>query len=152
MIKDALLALKAKECSSPHAIAKYIEERQKGALPANFRKILRLQLRSFAAKGKLIKVKASYKLSELGKKDNKVPKAVVAKKKVEKVKETVVAAVAVKPEKKSKAVKKPKKGAKGTAAGVDVAGTPVKKPAAKAKAKSIKSPVKKALRIAASVD
>ena len=69
MIKDSLLALNEKNGSSPYAIAKYMEEKHKDMLPANYKKILGLQLKNSAAKGKLIKIKASYKLSELGKKD-----------------------------------------------------------------------------------
>ncbi|GMI64648.1 histone H1-3 [Hibiscus trionum] len=68
MIKEALLALNEKSGSSPYAIAKYMEEKHKAVLPANFRKILALQLKNSAARGKLIKVKASYKLSEADKK------------------------------------------------------------------------------------
>nr|GMD54837.1 histone H1 [Ipomoea batatas] len=69
MIKEAVSALNEKNGSSPYAIAKHMEEKHKGELPANFRKILGLQLKNSAAKGKLIKIKASYKLSEAGKKD-----------------------------------------------------------------------------------
>ncbi|PIN10448.1 hypothetical protein CDL12_16970 [Handroanthus impetiginosus] len=69
MIKEALLALNEKSGSSPYAIAKFMEEKHKSVLPANFRKILGLQLKNSAAKGKLIKIKASYKLSDAGKKD-----------------------------------------------------------------------------------
>ncbi|KAL6220671.1 hypothetical protein ACLB2K_008427 [Fragaria x ananassa] len=68
MIKEALLALNEKSGSSPYAIAKYMEENHK-ALPANFKKTLALQLKNSEARGKLVKVKASYKLSEAGKKD-----------------------------------------------------------------------------------
>ncbi|OAY69905.1 Histone H1 [Ananas comosus] len=64
MIKEAILALRDRTGSSPQAIAKHVEEKHEGQLPANFRKILSIQLRSFAAKGKLVKVKASFKLSE----------------------------------------------------------------------------------------
>lgn len=69
MIKEALLALNEKSGSSPYAIAKYMEEKHKAVLPANFKKILGLQLKNSASRGKLIKIKASYKLSESGKKD-----------------------------------------------------------------------------------
>ncbi|KAE8735848.1 Histone H1 [Hibiscus syriacus] len=71
MIKEAILALNEKSGSSPYAIAKYMEEKQKAVLPANFRKILALQLKNSTARGKLIKIKASYKLSEAGKKATK---------------------------------------------------------------------------------
>ncbi|XAR57969.1 hypothetical protein NMG60_11026292 [Bertholletia excelsa] len=78
MIKEALLALNDKSGSSPYAIAKHMEETHKAVLPANFRKMLGLQLKNSAAKGKLIKIKASYKLSEAGNKDEgstQAPKA-----------------------------------------------------------------------------
>uniref|UniRef100_A0A2P2J209 H15 domain-containing protein n=2 Tax=Rhizophora mucronata TaxID=61149 RepID=A0A2P2J209_RHIMU len=77
MIKEALLALNEKSGSSPYAIAKYMEEKHKAVLPANFRKILALQLKNSAGRGKLIKIKASYKLSEVGKKEKS--KAIAAK-------------------------------------------------------------------------
>ncbi|KAJ6288322.1 hypothetical protein OIU76_024332 [Salix suchowensis] len=64
MIKEAILALNDESGSSPYAIAKYMEENHKAALPANFKKILGLQLKNSAAAGKLIKIRASYKLSE----------------------------------------------------------------------------------------
>ncbi|CAI9780568.1 unnamed protein product [Fraxinus pennsylvanica] len=64
MIKEALVALNEKSGSSPYAIAKYMEDRHKAVLPSNFRKILGLQLKNSAEKGKLIKIKASYKLIE----------------------------------------------------------------------------------------
>ncbi|MQL05508.1 hypothetical protein EI015_25890, partial [Escherichia coli] len=71
MIKEALLALNEKGGSSPYAIAKYMEEKHKSVLPSNFKKILGLQLKNQAARGKLIKIKASYKLSEAAKKEKK---------------------------------------------------------------------------------
>lgn len=69
MIKEALLALNEKGGSSPYAIAKYMEEEHKSVLPANFKKILGLQLKNQAARGKLVKIKASYKLSEAAKEE-----------------------------------------------------------------------------------
>ncbi|XP_010548299.1 PREDICTED: histone H1-like isoform X2 [Tarenaya hassleriana] len=63
MIKDALLALNEKSGSSPYAIAKFVEEKQKSVLKANFRKTLALQLKILATKGKLVKIRASYKLA-----------------------------------------------------------------------------------------
>ncbi|KAI4314771.1 hypothetical protein L6164_027647 [Bauhinia variegata] len=74
MIKEALLALKDKGGSSPYAIAKYMEEKHKSVLPANFRKILALQLKNQAARGKLVKIKASYKLAEIAKKEKEKKK------------------------------------------------------------------------------
>ncbi|KAK7367317.1 hypothetical protein VNO80_09326 [Phaseolus coccineus] len=69
MIKEALVALNEKGGSSPYAIAKYMEEKHKAVLPANFKKILGLQLKNQATRGNLVKIKASYKLSESAKKD-----------------------------------------------------------------------------------
>ncbi|KAL8240375.1 hypothetical protein R6Q59_013730 [Mikania micrantha] len=80
MIKEALLALKEKGGSSPYAIGKFMEEKHKAVLPENFRKMLAVQLKNSAAKGKLTKVKASYKLSDSGKKE-KAPAAAAGKKK-----------------------------------------------------------------------
>lgn len=71
MINEAISSLNEKNGSSPYAIAKYMEEKHKAVLPANFRKILALQLKNSTAKGKLTKIKASYKLSEIGKKKDK---------------------------------------------------------------------------------
>ena len=67
MIKEALLALNERSGSSPYAIAKYMEEKHKDVLPLNCKKILDLQLKNSAVWGKLIKIKASYKLSEMAK-------------------------------------------------------------------------------------
>ncbi|XP_010413119.1 PREDICTED: histone H1-like [Camelina sativa] len=64
MIKEALMALKEKNGSSPYVIAKKIEEKHKPSLPENFRKTLSLQLKNSVAKGKLVKIRASYKLVE----------------------------------------------------------------------------------------
>ncbi|EYU20524.1 hypothetical protein ABFS82_08G099900 [Erythranthe guttata] len=129
MIKEAVLALKEKSGSSPYAIAKYMEDKHKGVLPPNFRKILGLQLKNSAAKGKLIKIKASYKLSETGKKDKAAP--LVTKK-------TTSAAVGTK--RKAEVVKKAKTVKKATP--VKKKAAPVKK-ATPVKPKSIKSPAAK---------
>ncbi|XP_020080430.1 histone H1-like [Ananas comosus] len=64
MIKDAILALDDKTGSSTYAIAKHIEERHRGVLPPNYKKVLAVQLKNFTAKGKLVKVRASFKLAE----------------------------------------------------------------------------------------
>ncbi|KAM7520102.1 hypothetical protein LguiB_019064 [Lonicera macranthoides] len=148
MIEEAILALNDRSGSSPYAIAKYMEEKHKAVLPANFRKILGLQLKNSASKGKLIKVKASYKLSDSTKKDKvaiikaaktfdvkkpknaKKPKE--AKAKGSKKSETVKKAVSPvkKIVKKKKKAKQPKS---------------IKSPAAK-KVKSIKSPAAKKAR------
>lgn len=75
MIKEAIEALKEKTGSSPYAIAKYTEEKRKGVLPANFRKMLAVQLKNAVARGKLLKVKNSFKLSDSKKKGEKKPLA-----------------------------------------------------------------------------
>ncbi|KAL8098077.1 histone H1-like [Apium graveolens] len=138
MIKEAISALKERGGSSPYAIAKYMEDKHKAVLPANFRKILGLQLKNCATKGKLTKVKASYKLTEtvkapkVGKKVDKVKKTVAAKAKPVKKTEAAVKKAKTKTKKAvAPAVKKTKKRAA---------------PPAKAKAKqpkSIKSPAAK---------
>uniref|UniRef100_A0A7N2M1J1 H15 domain-containing protein n=1 Tax=Quercus lobata TaxID=97700 RepID=A0A7N2M1J1_QUELO len=69
MIKEALLALNERSGSSPYAIAKYMEEKHKDVLPLNCKKILGLQLKNSAVRGKLIKIKASCKLSEMAKEE-----------------------------------------------------------------------------------
>ncbi|XWS33839.1 hypothetical protein CRYUN_Cryun22dG0117400 [Craigia yunnanensis] len=130
MIKEALLALNEKSGSSPYAIAKYMEQKHNAVLPANFRKILALQLKNSTARGKLLKIKASFKLSEAGKKG----KATVIKAKTEKESKP-----AAKP-KKSEATKKPAK----------KVGTKKKTTPAKPKQpKSIKSPAAKKAKKAA---
>ena len=92
MIKEALLALNERSGSSPYAIAKYMEEKHKDVLPLNCKKILDLQLKNSAVWGKLIKIKASYKLSEMAKEEKvttiitkAVKKPDVAKKATKKV-------------------------------------------------------------------
>lgn len=84
MIKEAIQGLKEKTGSSAYAIAKHMEEKYKAVLPANFRKILGLQLKNFAAKGKLVKVKNSFKLSDAGKKEEDKTKKKTKKPETEK--------------------------------------------------------------------
>ncbi|XVE82515.1 hypothetical protein DITRI_Ditri16bG0011000 [Diplodiscus trichospermus] len=130
MIKEALLALNEKSGSSPYAIAKYMEEKHKAELPANFRKILALQLKNSAARGKLIKIKASYKLSEAGQKG----KATATK---------------AKPEKKSKPAAKPKKSEATKKPAKKVGAKKKTTPAKPKQPKSIKSPAAKKAKKAA---
>jgi histone H1/5 len=105
MIKEAILAQAVddgKSGSSPYAIAKYIGESHRDVLPTNYRKVLSVQLRSFAAKGRLVKVKASFKLAPAEEKKaaaaakNKKPAAA-------KRKRTARAAATKKPEEAKKA-------------------------------------------------
>ncbi|XP_066345697.1 histone H1-like [Miscanthus floridulus] len=151
MIKEAISALKERTGSSSHAIAKYTEDKHGASLPANFKKMLSIQLRGFAAKGKLVKVKASYRLSDAAKKATPKPKAKPAAAKTAAPKPVKDAA---KP-KKTAAAAKLKKAAAGTkrkAPEKKVVAKPKKSPAAKAKAKpkSVKSPAaKKARKVAA---
>ncbi|RLM65317.1 hypothetical protein C2845_PM16G16750 [Panicum miliaceum] len=134
MIKEAITALKERNGSSSHAIAKYMEDKHGPSLPANYKKMLSIQLRGFAAKGKLVKVKASYKLSDAAKEAPKA-KPVAAKTAAAKP-----AKAGAKP-KKSAAAAKPKKtaaaaaGTKRKAPEKKVVAKPKKSPAAKAKAK-----------------
>ncbi|WCJ23948.1 Histone H1 [Euphorbia peplus] len=138
MINEAIVSLKERTGSSQIAIAKFIEEKQKANLPANFKKLLFVQLKKLVANGKLVKVKNSFKLPS---KSAPVAAAPVAKPKAKKEvapkkaapKKAVKTAVAKSPAKK--VVKAPVK-----KAAVAKKKTPVK--VAK-KPKSIKSPVKK---------
>ena len=98
MVKAAILALKDRNGSSVPAIAKYLAANYK--LPDNFKKILSTQLKNLVKSGKLLKVKASYKLGEALKKAPKKPKKKAAPKKKKAAK------------KPKKAAKKPKKAAK----------------------------------------
>lgn len=133
--------LDEKSGSSPYAIAKYMEEKHKAVLPANFRKILALQLKNSAARGKLIKIKASYKLSEAGKKDKGTAKV------AEKPKQTkATTAPRTRSVKKSEATKKAAKPVKKVGAKRTRKSTPAKPK----QPKSIKSPAaKKAKKTAA---
>ncbi|KAM3388685.1 hypothetical protein ACQJBY_011056 [Aegilops geniculata] len=142
MIKEAIAALKDRTGSSSVAIAKYIEEKHGKALPANFKKMLSVQLRASASKGKLVKVKASYKLSEAAKKDAPKSKpakdAAKPKKKVAaKPKKAAAAGTKRKAPEKKKLVAKAKK-------------SPAAKAKAKPKPKTVRSPAaKKARKVAA---
>ncbi|RDX61676.1 hypothetical protein CR513_60076 [Mucuna pruriens] len=149
MIKEALIALNEKGGSSPYAIVKYMEEKHKAVLPANFKKILGLQLKNQAARGKLVKIKASYKLSETAKKEKKetttkVTKANAEKKEPRPKRSKTVTAASPK-SKKTEAVKKvakkvgPKKTKK------------VSTPAKPKQPKSIRSPSKRARKTAVAV-
>uniref|UniRef100_N1R4K1 Uncharacterized protein n=1 Tax=Aegilops tauschii TaxID=37682 RepID=N1R4K1_AEGTA len=123
MIKEAIAALKDRTGSSSVAIAKYIEEKHGKALPPNFKKMLSVQLRASAAKGKLVKRAAEF--------DAAKPK----KKAAEKPKKTAAVGTKRKAPEKKKLVTKAKKS-----------------PAAKAKAKpkTVRSPAaKKARKVAA---
>ena len=134
MIKEALMALHEKGGSSPYAIAKYMEEKHKAELPANFKKILGHQLKNSVANGKLLKVKASYKLSEASK------KAGSAKgEKKPKTAKPAAAAAKAKAVKKTETVKKAAKPAKKVGVKKTGKATPMKRKAPK----SIKSPAAK---------
>ncbi|CAH1413646.1 unnamed protein product [Lactuca virosa] len=160
MIKEALLALKEKGGSSPHAIAKYMEDKHKAVLPENFKKMLTLQLKNSASKGKLTKVKASYKLSESGKKEKALAaaggkKPTAASKKPKQTKSKKPAApVAKATAATTTTAARPKKATKATKKAAAKKQTPVKKakkmtPAKAKQPKSIKSPAAKKARKAA---
>merc|ERR1711981_1099249 len=99
MIKAALVALKDRTGSSSQAIVKYMKANYD--LPENFSKILSRFLKQYVENGKLVKVKASYKLGSL-KTETKPKKKKVVKKKVVKKKTTA-------PKKKAPKKKAPKK-------------------------------------------
>ncbi|KAL9389976.1 hypothetical protein Peur_018581 [Populus x canadensis] len=155
MVKEALVALKERTGSSQIAIAKFIEEKQKSSLPANFKKLLLVQLKKLVANGKLVKVKNSFKLPPKSPatgaaamkkaaptKPKPKPKA-ESKPKSAPVKRKVVAKPSPKKAAKTEAVKSP---AKKAVVAVKKK-TPVKKVVKKPK--SIKSPAKKAVKKAA---
>ncbi|GJS73667.1 histone H1-like protein [Tanacetum coccineum] len=128
MIKEAIVSLKERTGSSQYAITKFIEEKQKN-LPANFKKVLLTQLKKLVAGGKLVKVKASYKLPAAA--PAKAKKKVAAKPKAK--------TVAKKAPAKPKAVVKAKPAAKARPA---AKAKTVAKPAAKPKAAVVKSKAK----------
>ncbi|MCJ1368740.1 hypothetical protein MMC16_007886, partial [Acarospora aff. strigata] len=81
LVKEAIVSLKERNGSSPQAIAKYLESssEHKDKLPQNFRKLLQYQLKRLEKAGKLIKVKASYKLGDELKKAPKKAKPATKK-------------------------------------------------------------------------
>ncbi|KAL9401413.1 hypothetical protein Peur_005262 [Populus x canadensis] len=83
--EEAIVALKERSGSSQIAIAKFLEEKHKSNLAANFKKLLVVQLKKLVANGKLVKVKNSFKLpSKSSAKDAaSVKKAAPAKPKAE---------------------------------------------------------------------
>ncbi|KAJ3706919.1 hypothetical protein LUZ61_010624 [Rhynchospora tenuis] len=150
MIKDAIVALHERTGSSSYAIAKHMEDKYKGHLPANFKKILANKLKGFAAKGKLVKVKASFKLSEAGKavKDKKpVVKKPVAEK-AKKPKKTEAAKAGMKRKAPAAGVAKPKKKVATLAKSPKKVKKVAKSPAKPKKPKTIKSPAAKRARVA----
>ncbi|KAG5514540.1 hypothetical protein RHGRI_035818 [Rhododendron griersonianum] len=166
MVTDAIATLKEKSGSSQYAITKFIEEKQK-QLPPNFKKLLLFHLKKLVASGKIVKVKASFKLPSVEKpktatatEGKKVPakaKAVAAAKpkSVTKAKPAAKAKVAAKPKAvakpKPKAKEKPAKvartspGKKAAVSKPALKKAAVKKvPAKSVKPKTVKSPGKKA--------
>merc|ERR1712144_101878 len=106
MVKAALVALKDRTGSSTQAIAKYMKANYD--LPENFAKSLSRFLKKFVESGKLVKVKASYKLGSL-KTEPKPKKKKVVKKKAPKKTTAPKKKVAKKPKKPKKKVVKKKK-------------------------------------------
>lgn len=100
MIKEAIAALKDRTGSSQPAIAKFIEEKYKGALPPNFKKLLSVQLKKFAKSEKLVRVKNSFKIAPAVKKPaasaGEKPKKAAARKVLFKPAKSSAAAVAEK--------------------------------------------------------
>ncbi|GJS92471.1 histone H1-like protein [Tanacetum coccineum] len=128
MIKEAIVSLKERTGSSQYAITKFVEENQKN-LPANFKKVLLTQLKKLVAGGKLVKVKASYKLPSAA----AAAAPAKAKKKVAAKPKTVAKKPNAAP--KAKAVAKPKAVVKAKPAAKA-------KPVAKPKAAAVKSKAK----------
>ncbi|XP_071701153.1 histone H1-like [Rutidosis leptorrhynchoides] len=134
MVKEAIVSLKERTGSSQYAIAKHIEDHQKD-LPANYKKMLLVQLKKLVAAGKLVKVKNSFKVAS-GVVEK--PKKLAAEKKRAPVTTAKKAPAAVKKSSapaKAKSVKKVKTPVKAKKA--------AKKTLAAKKPKSIKSPMKK---------
>lgn len=137
------MALNEKGGSSPYAIAKYMEEKHKAVLPANFKKILGLQLKNQATRGNLVKIKASYKLSETTKKDKVETKVKAEKKESRPKRDSSATTSAPKSKKTTEAVKKggKKVGAKKS--------KKVSTPAKPKQPRSIRSPSKRTRKAAA---
>lgn len=136
MIKEALVTLKERNGSSQQALKKFIGGKYK--LPQGWEKTLSVQLKRLVEDGKLVRVKASYKLGEQLKKTPAKPKKVVAKK---------PAAAPATPAAKPAAKPKAKKPAKKAAAKPKKAAAPATK--AKRGAKTVKGKAKKAAKPAA---
>lgn len=75
MIKEAIASLKDRTGSSLYAIANFIQDKHPG-LPGSFKKILSTQVKNLVNAGKLVKVKASFKLGDALKVTKKVAKPV----------------------------------------------------------------------------
>lgn len=140
MISDAILTLKERTGSSQYAITKFLEEKHKKKLPANFRKLLLVQLKKLVASQKLIKVKYSFKLPSARPAPAKIPQATKAKTAKPKLKTITTTA---KPKLKRIATPaKPKPKPKANVPAKPKVKTPVKaKPAAKPK-KAVAKPAK----------
>ena len=108
MVQEAIKDLKDRTGSSTVAIAKWVES--KYTLPDTFKKSLSTALKKMTEDGKLVKVKASYKLGAALK---AAPKKVVKKKPAAPKKKpaTKVTKKKVVKKKPKKVVKKPKKAA-----------------------------------------
>ncbi|KAK9055740.1 hypothetical protein SSX86_026825 [Deinandra increscens subsp. villosa] len=141
MIKDAIVTLKERNGSSPQAIAKFIEGKYK-SLPANYKKLLSTQLKKNVVAGKLVKVKASFKLAPKTPAASAPAKKPAAKVKAPAKKKTVAAA---KPKAKAPAAKAKTAAPKAKPAAKPAApkAKAVAKPKAAAKAKAPVKPVAK---------
>merc|ERR1711933_115539 len=106
MIKSAIVALKDRTGSSLPAITKYMKANY--SLNDNFPKTLSVILKKFVASGKLVKVKASYKLGSLKTEAKPKKKTVVKKKAAPAKKKKAAKKTAKKKAAKKKVVKKKK--------------------------------------------
>lgn len=99
MIKAAILSLKDRSGSSVPAICKYLAANYK-LNEKTFKKATANALKKLTAEGKLVKVKASYKLSESFKKPASIPKKKAAPKKAAAPKKKAAPKKAAAPKKK----------------------------------------------------
>ncbi|XP_011038551.1 PREDICTED: histone H1-like isoform X1 [Populus euphratica] len=145
MISDAILTLKERTGSSQYAITKFLEEKHKKKLPANFRKLLLVQLKKLVASQKLVKVKYSFKLPSARPAPAKKPQAIKAKTAKKKITTTAKKKITTTAKPKLKKITtpaKPKPKPKANVAAKPNVKTPVKaKPAAKPK-KAVAKPAK----------
>uniref|UniRef100_A0A6N2L4K3 H15 domain-containing protein n=1 Tax=Salix viminalis TaxID=40686 RepID=A0A6N2L4K3_SALVM len=158
MICDAIVTLKERSGSSQYAITKFLEDKHKKHLPANFRKLLLVQLKKLVASAKLVKVKNSFKLpSAPPKRQPQISAEKTSKPKLKtktpsaKPKSKLAAKPKVKTPVKAKTAAKPKKAVAKPAkvASTKKVASPgkkgVAKPAKVARTKKVASPGKKAV-------
>ncbi|KAJ6757359.1 HISTONE H1-LIKE [Salix koriyanagi] len=151
MISDAILTLKERTGSSQYAITKFLEEKHKKQLPANFRKLLLVQLKKLVTSEKLVKVKNSFKLPSARSSPAKKPQATKATSAKPKLKKVITStkpklkkvATSAKPKPKAKVATKPKVKTPVKAKPASKPKKAVAKPSKVARTKKVASPGKK---------